>query len=53
MAGVLVGSLADVRTCHEVEDITFVRPDVALVSCIKHVTDQRTVPPATCQPRRV
>lgn len=37
----LASSLADVRTRHEIEDITFVRPDVALVSCIKHVDDQR------------
>lgn len=33
--------LADVRTTNEIEDIRFIRPDVAIASCIKHVSDQR------------
>jgi uncharacterized protein (TIGR02246 family) len=33
--------LADVRTDQEVEDVRFLRPDVALVSCVKRVFDER------------
>ena len=33
--------LADVRTAQEVEDVRFLRPDVALVSCVKRVFDER------------
>jgi uncharacterized protein (TIGR02246 family) len=33
--------LVDVRTTHEVEDVRFLRPDVALVSCVKQVFDER------------
>lgn len=33
--------LAKVSTRLEIEDIRFVRPDVALVSCVKHVSDER------------
>jgi len=40
MALALESRLANVRTTSEVEDITFVRPDVALVSCIKQVFDE-------------
>lgn len=35
----LQGRLSNVRTRTEVTDITFVRADVALVSCVKHVED--------------
>jgi uncharacterized protein (TIGR02246 family) len=41
MSKALAGSLAQVLTKTEIEDIRFLRPDVALVSCIKHVSDQR------------
>ncbi len=41
MTAALESPLADVRTRHEVEDVTFLRPDVALISCIKHVSDER------------
>jgi uncharacterized protein (TIGR02246 family) len=34
-------SLARVFTRLEIEDIRFLRPDVALVSCAKHVSDER------------
>ena len=40
MAGALETSLAQVLTTAEVLDIAFVRPDVALVSCVKHVHDE-------------
>ena len=33
--------LAEVLTTTEVEDIRFLRPDVALASCVKHISDQR------------
>jgi uncharacterized protein (TIGR02246 family) len=33
--------LADVRTAQEIEDVRFLRPDVALVSCVKRVFDER------------
>jgi uncharacterized protein (TIGR02246 family) len=33
--------LARVSTRNELVDIRFLRPDVALVSCIKHVSDER------------
>jgi uncharacterized protein (TIGR02246 family) len=36
------GSLARVTTTVDVDDIRLLRPDVALVSCTKHVTDERT-----------
>jgi uncharacterized protein (TIGR02246 family) len=42
MSAALEGSLSRVLTKTEVEDVRFVRPDVAIVSCIKHVIDQRT-----------
>jgi uncharacterized protein (TIGR02246 family) len=32
---------AHVYTKHEVVDVRFLRPDVALVSCIKHIFDER------------
>jgi uncharacterized protein (TIGR02246 family) len=32
---------AHVYTRNEVVDVRFVRPDVALVSCIKHISDER------------
>ena len=35
----LQGRLSDVRTRVEISDVTFLRPDVTLVSCVKHVDD--------------
>jgi uncharacterized protein (TIGR02246 family) len=39
MARALETPLANVMTSNEVVDITFVGPDVALVSCMKRITD--------------
>ena len=44
MRGALAGSLADVTTTVEIDDIRFVRPDVAIVSCTKYVHDAREGP---------
>jgi uncharacterized protein (TIGR02246 family) len=41
MTEALATPLADVITTAEVHDIRFVRPDVAIVSCTKHVSDER------------
>jgi uncharacterized protein (TIGR02246 family) len=41
MEAALASPLAQVTTTAEVNDIRFVRPDVAIVSCTKHVSDQR------------
>jgi uncharacterized protein (TIGR02246 family) len=41
MRGALVSPLADVTTTVEVDDVRLVRPDVAIVSCTKHVHDAR------------
>ncbi|MDQ1028109.1 uncharacterized protein (TIGR02246 family) [Streptomyces umbrinus] len=41
MATALASPLRDVRTTLEVDDIRFVRPDVAIVSLIKTVHDER------------
>jgi uncharacterized protein (TIGR02246 family) len=38
--------LAKVFTRLEIEDIRFIRPDVALVSCAKYVSDERDERPA-------
>lgn len=43
MAAALASPLADVVTRIEIEDIRFLRPDVALVACVKHVFDGRDV----------
>jgi uncharacterized protein (TIGR02246 family) len=40
MSRALETSLANVLTKTEITDIQFVRPDVAIVSCIKQITDQ-------------
>jgi uncharacterized protein (TIGR02246 family) len=37
----LASPLAQVLTTAEIDDIRYVRPDVAIVSCTKHVSDQR------------
>jgi uncharacterized protein (TIGR02246 family) len=37
----LESSKADIHTRHELEDVRFLRPDVALASIIKHVSDDR------------
>ena len=42
MRAALDGSLASVTTTVDVDDVRFVRPDVAIVSCTKHVHDART-----------
>jgi uncharacterized protein (TIGR02246 family) len=41
MTTALATPLAQVITTAEVDDIRFVRPDVAIVSATKHVTDER------------
>lgn len=41
MEGALASPLAKVLTRLEIVDIRFTRPDVAIVSCIKHVSDER------------
>lgn len=37
----LASPLAQVITTAEIDDIRYVRPDVAIVSCTKHISDQR------------
>jgi uncharacterized protein (TIGR02246 family) len=44
MESALASPLAEVTTTNEVHDIRFVRPDVAIVSCTKHVSDDRNTP---------
>ena len=41
MRKALSGQLSKVVTTNVVENIIFLRPDVALVNCIKHVSDNR------------
>jgi hypothetical protein len=41
MKQALATPLAKVITTLEIEDIRFVRPDVAIVACVKHVSDER------------
>ncbi|MBA9002242.1 MULTISPECIES: SgcJ/EcaC family oxidoreductase [Thermomonospora] len=41
MRQALRSPLAKVITRNEITDIRFVRPDVAIVSCVKHVFDER------------
>jgi uncharacterized protein (TIGR02246 family) len=41
MEAALASPLAQVTTTAEIDDIRFVHPDVAIVSCTKHVSDQR------------
>ena len=41
MESALVSPLAQVTTTAEIHDIRFVRPDIAIVSCTKHVSDER------------
>ncbi len=41
MGAALASPLADVLTTVDVEDVVFLRPDVALVSCVKHIHDGR------------
>jgi hypothetical protein len=41
MESALASPLADVTTTAEIHDIRFIRPDVAIISCTKHVTDGR------------
>lgn len=41
MKNALSGSLARVITRNAIENIRFLRPDVAIVSCTKYVSDQR------------
>lgn len=44
MRGALASPLADVTTTIDIDDIRFLRPDVALVSCTKYVHDARAAP---------
>lgn len=44
MRSALASPLAAVTTTLDVDDIRFLRPDVALVSCTKHVHDARAEP---------
>lgn len=44
MRGALASPLADVTTTVDIDDIRFLRPDVALISCTKHVHDARAEP---------
>ena len=41
MEKALDSGFSGVITRHELTDIAFLRPDVALVSCVKHVSDER------------
>lgn len=41
MESALASPLADVTTSAEIHDIRYLRPDVAIISCTKHVTDAR------------
>ena len=41
MEQALASPLARVVTSTEIHDIRFLRPDVAVVSCTKHVSDER------------
>lgn len=41
MEHALASPLAKVITKTEIEDIVFVAPDVAIVSCLKHISDER------------
>jgi uncharacterized protein (TIGR02246 family) len=41
MEQALASPLAKVVTTTEIHDIRFVRPDVAIVSCTKHISDER------------
>lgn len=45
MRAALDTSLAKVFTRTEIVDIRFVAPDVTVVSCVKHVSDQRDAAP--------
>jgi uncharacterized protein (TIGR02246 family) len=42
MTAAVASPLADVTTTIDVLDVRLLRPDVALVSCVKHVTDGRS-----------
>lgn len=44
MHAALASPLADVTTSADIDDIRFVRPDVAIVSCTKHINDGRESP---------
>jgi uncharacterized protein (TIGR02246 family) len=46
MTAGLKSPMAKVFTRLEIEDIRFIRPDVVLVSCAKHVSDERGAGPA-------
>ena len=46
MEAAMASPLAEITTTTEVHDIRFVRPDVAIVSCTKHVDDRRGTPDA-------
>lgn len=50
MRRALASPLADVTTTVDIDDIRFLRHDVALVSCTKHVKDARPEPGETLPP---
>ncbi|GAB2823881.1 hypothetical protein GCM10022221_22480 [Actinocorallia aurea] len=41
MEAALASPLAQVRTRQEIVDVSFAAPGVAIVSCVKHVSDER------------
>jgi len=41
MRSALQSPLAKVLTRTEIEDVHLIRPDVAIVSCVKHISDER------------
>lgn len=41
MESALASPLAEVTTTADIDDIRFVHPDVAIISCTKHVSDRR------------
>ncbi|RZS44884.1 uncharacterized protein (TIGR02246 family) [Herbihabitans rhizosphaerae] len=53
MTAALRTPLAQVLTKIEIEDIRFASPDVAIVTCVKHVSDERdTAPKSDSLPTR-
>lgn len=41
MSQALATPLAEVLTKNEIEDVQFLRPDIAVVTCTKHISDNR------------
>jgi uncharacterized protein (TIGR02246 family) len=53
MKNALATPLAKVLTKTEIEDIRFASSDVAIVSCVKHVSDERDASPNTSRSARL